>query len=239
LNSSLHPNIKDEEARLITATAGPKQYIDFILDGLITISSITAEFDEIYQRGHSHSEEAQYLSRLQDMQGKGLALLQSLERILTSLQSHIGLFPPVNISHQSAPNSIRGPYYGKPMEYNILSLCRTAAMSLRLLMGDMDKFQGQVDASRLTEQRAALMIHAEAVFNTIPYSSQREIFGIAPFCFVPAFRMANAVLERESGRLTEEVGKEHELERCNAMKHMVQLHLDYVSSQKIPIKVDF
>lgn len=112
-------------------------------------------------------------------------------------------------------------------------------MTLRSLMYNLIKQQGGVDQDRLLHQhRAALMAHAEAVLEAIPYSSRSEIFDAAPMCFVPAFRMAEAVLEKESNALRTELGRESELARCNSMKQLVQCHLDFVASKKIPVKID-
>jgi hypothetical protein len=112
-------------------------------------------------------------------------------------------------------------------------------MTLRLLMCDLIEQQAGVDRDRLLQQhREALMVHAEAVLNAVPYSSRSEIFDMTPLCFVPAFRMAEAVLVKESAALRTELGRESELARCDSMKQLVRRHLDFVASRKIAVKID-
>lgn len=112
-------------------------------------------------------------------------------------------------------------------------------MTLRSLMRNLINQQGGAGRDRLLHQhRAALMAHAEAVLDAIPYSSQSNIFDAAPMCFVPAFRMAEAVLVEESNTLRTEVGRESELARCDSMRQLVRRHLDFVASKKIPVKID-
>ncbi len=112
-------------------------------------------------------------------------------------------------------------------------------MTLRSLMCNLINHQGGVGRDRLLHQhRAALMVHAEAVLEAIPDSFRSEIFDAAPMCFVPAFRMAEAVLVKESNALRTEPGRESELARCNDMKQLVRCHLDFVASRKIPVKID-
>jgi hypothetical protein len=135
--------------------------------------------------------------------------------------------------------SDRAHVLDQPLRYNLTSICRTAAMTLRILMCNLISQQGGAGRDRLLHQhRAALMVHAEAVLEAIPYSSRSEIFDAAPMCFVPAFRMAEAVLVRESNALRTELGMESELARCNDMTQLVRCHLDFVASKKIPVKID-
>jgi hypothetical protein len=227
---------------------GPKHYLDFILDHLITISNLAAEFSDRLTKTPS-------MFSLQRMEEEGKVVLQRLEPVLDSMMAKIG----GNITKGAAtPETLaKGPFWGRPLEYNITSLCRTAAITLRLLIFDVIREQQQLvnppsmlimkprcqeDAGndgdpRLREHRTALMCHVEAIVNVIPYSSDGSIFGVAPLCFVPAFRIAKVVLSRERAVLGVE-GRDDEVEKCLVTEAAIQRHLDFVASKKIPIKVD-
>ena len=222
---------------MVAERIGPKHYLDFIVDQLVTISSLTAEFTEKRGDGTGYSME------LERMMEESLVVLRRLEIVLAHMQTSIGTLAddgdvPGSMRDFVAPH--RGPFWGKPLEYNLTSLCRTAAVTLRLLMCDFIR-EGQQPEGRvkLAEQRKALMAHVGAILGLIPYSSRGEIFEFAPLCFVPAFRMAKAVLARESDALQAERGRDDEaVARCMAMEELIQRHLDFVSSRKIAIKVD-
>ncbi len=152
------------------------------------------------------------------------------------------------------------------VEYILTSLFRTAAMSLRLMFmggGRTDDPLYVYSSSTATgatsssgsigggpppgssekQQRAALMLHVRAVLDSIPDSTRPDVFGAAPFSFVPAFGVAQAFLAAESHRLAAEgTGMweaDVQLEQLNEMRELVRRHLDFVGSKKIPIKVDF
>jgi hypothetical protein len=244
---------------------GPKHFLDYFIDELVTISNLTADFAELRDtRGP-----ARCTVKTQAALSESLVVLQRLETVLAHLQAEINSAPPLGPSRQGLlrpvlsdalptiqlnPASSRSDDHDilpptnkdQPLKYNLTSLCRTAAMRLRLLMCDLVNQQdgnGNPDLYRLQqlqEHRAALMVHAEAVLQTIPYSSRSEIFDVAPMCFVPAFRMAEAVLARECDTLQKEsrAGREEELVRCHFMRDLVRSHLEFVASRKICVKID-
>ncbi|KAK4446707.1 hypothetical protein QBC34DRAFT_450696 [Podospora aff. communis PSN243] len=227
---------------------GPIHYLDFILDHLITISNLAAQFSDRLTKAPS-------MFLLQQMEEEGKAVLERLEPVLNSMMNKIG--GNVAKAHEDPETAAKGPFWGRPLEYNLTSLCRTAAITLRLLLFDIireqqqlinppgmllikPRCQGESDSNhstKLREHRTALTSHVEAIVNMIPYSSDGNIFGVAPLCFVPAFRIAKAVLSRERTALGAE-GRVDEVERCLLTEAAIQRHLDFVASKKIPIKVD-
>ena len=158
-----------------------------------------------------------------------------------------------NIVRNTDETTPKGPLWGKPVEYNLASLCRTAAITLRLLTCDLIKEQQQLinppgilliksltdipdGSSKLAEHRAALMAHVDATVNMIPYSSGGNIFGVAPLCFVPTFRISKVMLARECAALRAEGGRNAEIEKCLATEAVIERHLDF--SKKTPVKID-
>ncbi|KAK0651143.1 hypothetical protein B0T16DRAFT_73566 [Cercophora newfieldiana] len=238
-------NTKDT-SRQPDTLVGPKHCLDFIVDHLITISDLTAEFSENLTKPPSPSS-------LHRMEAESERVLCHLEPVLAQMVANIGGNAVKTAA--TAKTTPRGPLWGKPLEYKLASICRTAAVTLRLLMCDVlreqqrhvdtdgtlliqDHINSRDDNSRLSEHRAALMAHVEAIVNMIPYSSQVNIFGVAPLCFVPAFRIAKVVLARECDALRAEGGKDAEVDKCVAADAVIQQHLDFVASRKISIKVD-
>jgi len=204
---------------------------------------------------------------LQRIQAESLAALERLEIVLAQMMTNIGGALVNTTSHSTQ----KGPCWGKPLEYNLAGLCRTAAVTLRLLVCHLIEEQQQEEQQQqqqkqqkqqqlvdspeippynnnpadsreggamLAGHRVALMAHVEAIVNMIPYSAHSNIFGVAPLCFVPAFRVAKVVLARESAALRTEGGRGSEVARCLATEALIQRHLDFVASRKIPIKVD-
>lgn len=232
---------------------GPKHYLDFVLDSLVQVSGAIAGITELQGNKYRDAPPRENFGRIQV---EALRILQQMESVLACLQPIRGHLPTferqetgatprdadrmrINIS-QYLESFLAGDI-STPTEfvaYNVANICRTAAMSLRLLMCNLISIQkgnGFLDSK---EQRAALMWHVEAVVKQIPWSSQREILGVAPICFVPSFRAARAVLARECEALNEEVGKEAELARCQNMEKLLDRHLDFIASKKISIKID-
>jgi len=82
------------------------------------------------------------------------------------------------------------------------------------------------------------MAHVDATVNMIPYSSGGNIFGVAPLCFVPTFRISKVVLARECAALRAEGGRNAEIEKCLATEAVIERHLDFVESKKILVKID-
>lgn len=241
-----------------TELVGPKHYIDYLIEELVTISNLNADLVGLRDGdGATSSQGPRCLVNTQSALSKSLEVLQRLEAVLAHMQAEIECFPS-GLSRQgsrpasatlttNSPSSNHGDtlpsdrahFPDQPLKYNLTSLCRTATMTLRSLMCNLINQQGGVGRdSLLHQQRAALMVHAEAVLQAIPYSFRSEIFDAAPMCFVPAFRMAEAVLVKESDALRTELGRESELARCNSMKQLVRCHLDFVASRKIPVKID-
>lgn len=230
---------------------GPKHFLDFILDHLIKVANLTAEFaqrrDSDVPTGGSRSS-SPTMSRIQ---AESLAVLERLETTLEYMMANIG--GPLSAQNSTSPRSTTpaGPFWGKPMEYNLASMCRTAAITLRLLIYDLVNGGGHptgcsADESRIdsrdnksaaADHRAVLMAHVEAIVNTIPYSTHGSILEVAPLCFVPAFRIAKVVLVREAEVLKAE-GRDMEAARCAALEALIQSHLDFVASRKISIKID-
>ncbi|KAK0618942.1 hypothetical protein B0T14DRAFT_554362 [Immersiella caudata] len=250
---ALHPSLPPETSWSNSdPPMGPKHYLDFILDHLITISNLTAEFSDGLTKSPN-------LFSLQRMKKQGETVLRRLEPVLGYMMANIGGDIGQRQGASEAP--ARGPLWGRPLEYNLASLCRTAAVTLRLLIYDvireqqqlvnppgllLIKPQGQADSNghaschglELAEHRAALMAHVEAIVNMIPYSSHGNIFGVAPLCFVPAFRIAKVVLSRERTALCAEGERQDEVEKCLATECVIQQHLNFVASKKIPVKID-
>ncbi len=202
---------------------GPKHYLDYLIGELVTISNLTADFAGLCDGdGATDGQNPRCLVSTQSALSESLEILQRLETVLA----------------HTLPSD-KANLLGQPLKHNLTSLCRTGAMTLRSLMCNLINQQGGVDRDRLLQlHRAALMVHAEAVLDAIPYSSRSDVFDAAPMCFVPAFRMAEAVLVKESNALQTEPGRESELARCNSMKQLVRCHLDFVASKKIPVKID-
>ncbi|KAK0708140.1 hypothetical protein B0H67DRAFT_329697 [Lasiosphaeris hirsuta] len=219
---------------------GPKHYLDFIADQLIIISGLTAEFTQ--KRGCASCPR-----EWEPLIEKSLLVVQRLEIVLAHMHASIGtlagegdISKPEFDNISGSSTSQRGPFWGKPLEYNLTSLCRSAAITLRMLMCDIIGEQQQTGGRvKLVEQRSALMAHVEAILQLIPYSSRGEIFESAPLCFVPAFGMAEAVLARELITLQAEGGNDSEnMKRCVAMEELIQRHLAFVLSKKILVKLD-
>lgn len=194
----------------------------------------------------SRSTNPSILPSLRQIHAECVPVLERLEIVLAHMIANIGGSLADAVFMTAPPgNSIKGPFWGKPIEYNLSSVCRTAAVTLRLLVYDISKYQQQLGSIEtenhavfLAENRAALMAHAQAIVNTIPYSLHASILGATPFCFVPAFRIAKAVLARESDTLRAEGGAVGETAKCAEMDSLIQRHLDFVASLKIPIKLD-
>ncbi|KAK5653083.1 hypothetical protein OQA88_9370 [Cercophora sp. LCS_1] len=239
-----------------TVETGPMHYLDFTLDHLIIVANLTAEFADRMKKRNDAADEGSRPSlddepSLRRMQAEGLTVLERLETVLAHMMANIGGPFAMNESRDHASGTETGPFWGKPLEYNLASMCRTAAVTLRLLMCDVVKERkqqrwrmgcGDADShdAELAQHRAALMAHVEAIVSLIPYSANGDIFGVAPVCFVPTFRAAGVVLEREAEALRAEgvdnVGGE--VARCARMDRLIQNHLDFVASRKIPVKID-
>ena len=187
---------------------------------------------------------------------EALGVLQQMEAVLSHLQpNNDRLFPAeqqhaevVPIQIDASQNSISSyldsfmtgyiTTPGRFAAYNVTNLCRTAAMSVRLIICQLLRLQGARNFHSLEEQRAALLLHVESVLRAVPYGSRKDILEFAPISFVPAFRVAHAVLVRECEILRGEGGKEIDLANCQRMMEILQRHLDFVASRKIPIKID-
>lgn len=240
--------------------SGPRHMIDYLIDEAVSISNLNADFAGglIPRDGDGPVTANRDLASTQSALSESLGILERLEAVLAHMQRELEPAssppqlpspPPSSATVMTPspsptiatllPSDDRTHYFGQPLRYNLTSLCRTAAMTLRLLMCNLVTQQGGPDRDRLLLQhRAALMEHAEAVVEAIPYSSRSEIFDAAPMCFVPAFRMAEAVLVREADALRMEGGREGELGRCEEMRELVRRHLEFVASKKIPVKID-
>jgi len=222
-------------------------YLDFIFDQLITVSDVTTGFARsLEEQTKTNNPNRSVLPSLRQIQIEYLPVLKKLELVLTHMIANIGgSLADAVLTTAPLGSSIKGPFWGKPIEYNLSSVCRTAAVTLRLLICDIGKYQQQLGsietedhAACLAENRAALMAHAQAIVNTIPYSLHASILGATPFCFVPAFRIAKTVLARESETLQAEGGTVGAVAKCAEMDSLIQRHLDFVGSLKIPIKLD-
>ncbi|KAH8884123.1 hypothetical protein GQ53DRAFT_846455 [Thozetella sp. PMI_491] len=249
LDSTLHPAIKRSEAELVTAIAGPRHILDFAVDHLITTSTLIAAFDEIRRNGYQPNHPLVGLDKVDNIQRTGLEILDRMETTLASVQrmSEAGSSRPPTQSgfaqdalSEKADNAVTkiGPSSREFLVYNLTSLCRTSVMSLRLLMLDVIDIKGERDFGSAYEHRAALISHVEDVLNSIPHSSQESVFGVAPVCFVPAFRVAATVLEKEAAIVSAGLDSEIDLDKYNRMAEALRGHLKFVASQKIPIKID-
>jgi len=237
-----------------SVVTGPMHYHDFVLDHLIIIANLTAEFADQMQRRKGIAAEGSGRSSddspLERIQGQGLVTLERLETVVAHMMADIGGPFKVATSQSPARGTGTGPLWGKPLEYNLSSMCRTAAITLRLLMCDLitERKQqrqgtggGETDSldAELAQHRTALMAHVEAIVGLIPYSSTHDIFGVAPVCFVMTFRLATVVLAREVEALRGEgVHAGGDAARCAMMDKLIRSHLDFVASRKITIRVD-
>jgi hypothetical protein len=229
-------------------------YLDFAFDHLTIIANLTAEFadqlkrrNDIADEGSGRSTDDSALKRIQE---EGLVALERLETVVAHMMANIGGPFKTTTSQSPASSTKAGPFWGKPLEYNLSSMCRTAAITLRLLMCDLITDQKQQRRemgggetashdAELAQHRTALMAHVEAIVSLIAYSSTRNIFGVAPVCFVMTFRVARVVLAREVEALRgENVNGGRDAARCIMMEKLIQSHLDFVASRKITIKVD-
>jgi hypothetical protein len=169
--------------------------------------------------------------------------------------------------HESVPQSLLSErsrellgvafWYPNLGEYHLMSLGRTAAMILHLLHCDIlvyllsavsrpsenPKVAGSPEAAALSRSihghRRSLNSLALAVVRSIPFAARAEIFGVAPVCFTPSFRVANFALRRECEMLRQESGDGELIRTCEGLVNLVDQHLQWVTGQKIAIKVDF
>lgn len=74
------------------------------------------------------------------MQTQSESVLADLEPVLAHMMAMIG----GNIVRNTDETTPKGPLWGMPVEYNLASLCRTAAITLRLLTCDLIKEQQQL-----------------------------------------------------------------------------------------------
>jgi len=85
-------------------------------------------------------------------------------------------------------------------------------------------------------------MHAGCVIQAIPYAAQSEIFAMAPVCFTPSFRVARVALAKEYEMLLveNESGVNGPLlVVCGGLRDLVDQHIEWVTGQKIAVKVDF
>jgi len=152
---NFHPRLLPWQPALITddtteprTATGPRHYLDFIFDHLIIVSNLTAEFANGLTRNVSSNEDntSRPMRRsmssaisLQRIQAESLAALERLEIVLAQMMTNIGGALVNTTSHSTQ----KGPCWGKPLEYNLAGLCRTAAVTLRLLVCHLIEEQQQ------------------------------------------------------------------------------------------------
>ncbi|KAK1753334.1 hypothetical protein QBC47DRAFT_55395 [Echria macrotheca] len=228
----------------MTQEIGPRRFLDFVIDQLTTVTNLVAEFSDL----RSGSIDTLTIAKLDRMHCDGLLSLRQLEAALAYMEASfvapfVSTGTATNHPQASRPaTSTKGPFWERPLEYNLTSLCRTTAVTPRLLLYDLTEHRGRglgMDYSQdLAMHGLALLRHVEAIITAIPYSSRGDIFGVAPLCFVPAFKVAKVVLARGSLVLPAK-DVEHVTESYAQMSYRIQGHLDYVTSQKIAVGVDF
>ncbi|KAI1394363.1 uncharacterized protein F4822DRAFT_424842 [Hypoxylon trugodes] len=132
-------------------------------------------------------------------------------------------------------------------EHHIVTLFWTTAMSLRLLLSDMlttmltipplhdiyDQVLGEIE-----QHRIKLMGYAQKVIHTIGYGALKENRAVAPFFLATAFQMAIVTLERECETLRACGRDKDTISRCERMKDLAVLYVEWAAQNKIPIKMD-
>lgn len=254
------------------ALFGPQDYLNFVLDNLAATTHLVSQYQSLWlsQTGHPASSDTQFINKVMGLHNTAAATLQRLEKILGYWQRDVRSVPLTEWfyewdMHETACNAIFTEYNKRLLatahsfqdvaEYHLVGLCRTAAMSLRLLLydilsiGSLDNAQllqalvPTLDAAgheSLRSHRTALVRHAHAVLQAIPYGVQRQVLGIGPTCFTPWYRVARAALARECETLRAEVEDDgQQLKACLELKGLIERYLEWVVREKIAVKVDF
>lgn len=133
------------------------------------------------------------------------------------------------------------------LDYHSVTLFWTIIMWLRLVLADLLTSIANQGATgvpaclqhKAEDHRIQLMKYAQKVVQSLCYAAQTESREVGPFVFVTAFQLAVVVLKRERKLLqAADDCDEAKLRRCDDLEGLVVHYLNWITEEKIPVKID-